>query len=146
MAKSSNVLKLSRKKDHRRLLIRGLVTSLVLDEKLVTTKPKARAVVPYFERLVTKAKKGDLHNRRQVTSKVSDAGAVSKLFDDLAKRFSKRQGGYTRVTRVGWRQGDDAELVRVSLTEQPVRPKTSTTKKSPTKAKAKPAGGKKPND
>ncbi|MBI4101024.1 50S ribosomal protein L17 [Candidatus Microgenomates bacterium] len=109
--------KLARKRDQRRLLVKNLATSLVMSEKITTTKTKAKLVTPYFERLITYAKQGGLHNRRQIMAALTTEEATRKLMDDLAQRFAKRHGGYTRMQSAGWRKGDDAELATISLTE-----------------------------
>lgn len=121
---SNSGRKLSRKRDQRRALLKGMANSLVLEEKIVTTKPKAKEVAPYVERLVSKAKVGSLHSRRQLQTLVTTDKAVRKLIDDLAPRFSKRNGGYTRIKTAGYRQGDDAELATVSFTEEPKKVET----------------------
>jgi len=114
--------KLSRKSGPRRALIAGLSRSLVISEKVVTTKPKAKAFRPQFEKLITRAKQPSLHSRRQLMQLLRDEEVVNKLLEDLGKRFAKRAGGYTRMKAAGWRTGDNAELVEVTLTEQPPNP------------------------
>lgn len=133
--------KLSRERDQRRALVKGLATSLVMEEKIVTTKPKAKAVVPYVERLITKAKVGSLHAKRQIRAKVTTDAATNKLVSDLGPRFAKRAGGYTRTKAAGYRQGDDAALSEISFTEQPPKkenkPKSEAAKKVAKKPSAK---------
>lgn len=109
--------KLSRVRDQRRALLKGLANSLVLQESITTTKPKAKAVQPYVERLVTKGKLGGLHRQRQVRAVLSE-DATKKVFDDLAKRFASRKGGYTSIKAAGSRRGDNAELATISFTEK----------------------------
>lgn len=124
----------------RRALIRGQVTSLVLHEQITTTQAKAKEIAPYFERLVTKAKKGDLHNRRQIRSFLLTEKATQKLIEEIAPAFKDRDGGYTRVIKLGNRLGDNAPMAAVQLTDTPVRIDESPTPK--TAVKAKPAAKK----
>ncbi|MBW3538379.1 50S ribosomal protein L17 [Candidatus Parcubacteria bacterium] len=107
--------KLSLERDQRRALIRGQVTSLVLHESITTTEAKAKAVAPYFERLVAKARKNDLHNNRQLHSFLLTENAVQKMVQELVPAFADRQGGYTRVVKIGGRRGDSAPMAVVSL-------------------------------
>lgn len=133
--------KLSRARDQRRALLKGLATSLVLEEKITTTKPKAKEVAPYLEALVTKAKKGDLNGRRQVLAAISTETAVKKLYEELIPRFSSRSSGFTRIKPAGWRRGDNAELATVSLTAE-VAKKTEEKATKAKKSKAKPTAKK----
>jgi large subunit ribosomal protein L17 len=135
----------------RRALIRGQVTSLVLHEQITTTEAKAKAIAPYFERMVTKAKKADLHNRRQLASFLLTEKAVEKLISEIAPAFKDRRGGYTRVVKLGNRQGDNAKMAAVMLTAEPVRggspeakSSAAKTEKSATATSAKAAVLKKP--
>ncbi len=107
--------KLSRNTEHRRALLRNLVTSLILRERIETTAAKAKAARPLAERMITLGKRGDLHARRLAASYLLDAGAVSLLFGDIAKRYASRAGGYTRIVRAGWRKGDGADLAVLEL-------------------------------
>ncbi|MGH9466016.1 MAG: 50S ribosomal protein L17 [Terriglobales bacterium] len=107
--------KLGRNTSHRRALLRNLVTSLVLEERIQTTVPKAKAMRPLAERMVTLGKRGSLHARRQAASYLLDAQAVQKLFDSLAARFGDRPGGYTRIVKTGFRQGDNAPLAYIEF-------------------------------
>ncbi len=107
--------KLGRNTSHRRALLRNLVTSLVLEERIQTTVPKAKAIRPLAERMVTLGKRGSLHARRQAASYLLDAQAVQKLFDQLAARFGDRAGGYTRIVKTGFRQGDNASLAYIEF-------------------------------
>lgn len=110
--------KLQRDAGGRRALIRGQVTSLVLHEQITTTEPKAKEIAPYFERLVTKAKKADLHNRRQIRAFLLTDKATEKLISEIAPAFAKRSGGYTRIVKLGNRLGDNAAMAAVMLTEK----------------------------
>jgi large subunit ribosomal protein L17 len=107
--------KLKRDIGARRSLLRGLVTSVIEQERVVTTVPKAKAIKPLVERMITLAKRDTLHSRRQAASFLQTPAAVKKLFDKLGTRFGQRNGGYTRVVRLGWRKGDGAEQAMVEL-------------------------------
>jgi large subunit ribosomal protein L17 len=111
--------KLQRAAGPRRALVRGLVTSLVLHEQITTTEAKAKEMAPQFERLVTKAKKGDLHNRRQIRSFLLTDKATEKLIREIAPVFENRAGGYTRIVKLGNRLGDNAKMAAVMLTDKP---------------------------
>lgn len=105
--------KLGRNTSHRRALLRNLVTSLVNEERVQTTVAKAKAIRPWADRMITWGKAGSLHARRQAAGYLQDPAAVQKLFDQLAPRFGDRQGGYTRITKTGFRQGDNAPLAYI---------------------------------
>lgn len=107
--------KLQRDRDQRRALLRSLVTSLVMHESITTTEAKAKEAAPFFEKLVTKAKKGDLHNQRQLYAVLLTEVAVKKLVTELAPLYKSRQGGYTRVTKLNNRRGDNAPMAELSL-------------------------------
>jgi large subunit ribosomal protein L17 len=107
--------KLSRNTEHRRALLRNLVTSLILEERIETTVPKAKAARVVAERLITLGKRGDLHARRLAASYCMTAPATKKLFEDVAKRYATRSGGYTRIVRTGWRKGDGADTAILEL-------------------------------
>jgi large subunit ribosomal protein L17 len=107
--------KLSRNTSHRRALLRNLVTSLILEERIETTVAKAKAARDLAERMITLGKRGDLHARRQAASYLLAAAAVKKLFEDVAKRFEARSGGYTRIVPVGWRKGDGADTAVLEI-------------------------------
>lgn len=109
--------KLDRERDQRRALIKGLADSLVKYESIETTLPKAKEVVPYLEKLITKAKKGDLHNRRQVLSGLQTVTSAHKLVDEIAPKLSGRVSGHLRITKTGYRRGDNAQLARVSFVD-----------------------------
>ena len=100
---------------HSKLLLADLAASLFTHERVTTTLPKAKAVRPVAERLITKARRGDLHARRQVLKVISDKEVVTKLFDEVAPRYAERPGGYTRIVRVGHRRGDHAEMAVIEL-------------------------------
>jgi large subunit ribosomal protein L17 len=107
--------KLSRNTEHRRALLRNLVTSLILEERVETTVAKAKAARGVAEQIITLGKRGDLHARRLAASYCMTAPAVKKLFDDVAKRYASRPGGYTRIVRTGWRKGDGADTAVLEL-------------------------------
>lgn len=109
--------KLSRTRDQRRALLKGLAEALVIKERITTTKPKAKEIAPYLERLITKAAQNTLHSRRQVRAAVNTLEAADKLCNDLGPRFKERPGGYTRIQPAGFRRGDNAEMATVSLVE-----------------------------
>lgn len=107
--------KLKRDVGARRALLRGLVTSVIQEERIITTIPKAKAAKPLVEKMITLAKEDTLHSRRQAAAFLNTPASVKKLFDTLGARFGQRNGGYTRLTRVGFRQGDGAELAMLEL-------------------------------
>lgn len=109
--------KFNRETDQRRALLKGLVTSLVVYGSIETTLPKAKEIVPVAEKLITKAKKGDLHNRRQVIAGLSTLEAANKLVDEIAPKLSARDSGHLRITRTRTRVGDNAQLARVSFVD-----------------------------
>ncbi len=100
---------------HERLMLAGLAASLISNERLTTTVAKAKAVRPVAERLITKARRGDLHARRQILELIPDSEVVTKLFDEVAPRYADRPGGYTRIVRVGRRRGDAADMALIEL-------------------------------
>lgn len=107
--------KLGRNTSHRRALLRNLVTSLILEERIETTVPKAKAMRPHVEHMITLGKRGDLAARRQAAAYLMTDAAVKKLFDTVSPRFGDREGGYLRITRSGWRQGDGGEKAFIEL-------------------------------
>lgn len=130
--------KLHRERDQREALVKGLADSLIKYESIETTLPKAKEVVPYVEKLITKAKKGDLHSRRQVISSLQTLESAHKLVDEVAPKLRGRDSGHLRIEKTRLRRGDNAQLARVSfvddLKEAPVA-KAAT--KTPAKAVAK---------
>src|SRR5512141_3293275 len=107
--------KLKRDGGSRKALLKGLVTSVIEHERVITTIPKAKAVQPLVEKMITLAKRDTLHTRRQAASFLETPAAVQKLFDKLGTRFGQRSGGYTRVVRLGFRKGDGAEQAMLEL-------------------------------
>lgn len=128
--------KFGRERDQRRALMKGLADSLVKYEKIETTLPKAKEIVPYIEKLITKAKKGDLHNRRQVIAGLQTLESAHKLVDELAPKMKGRVSGHVRVTRTALRRGDNAQMATVTFVDD--------FKEAPVaKTAAKPAAAKK---
>ncbi|MBI4537123.1 MAG: 50S ribosomal protein L17 [candidate division NC10 bacterium] len=107
--------KLGRTTAHREMMMRNLVTSLVLYEKIITTAAKAKELRRVAERLVTLAKRGDLHARRQAAEVLNDEKAVKKIFESLGGRYQERNGGYTRITKLDYRMGDGAPLAAIEF-------------------------------
>ncbi len=107
--------KLGRNTSHRRSLLRNLVTSLILEERIETTLPKAKAMRPRVEKMITLGKRGDLAARRQAHAYLMTSAAVDKLFDTIGPRFGDREGGFLRIVRGGWRKGDGADIAFVEL-------------------------------
>src|SRR3569832_1991278 len=121
--------KLHRERDQRRALIKGLADSLVKYESIETTLPKAKEIVPYVEKLITKAKKGDLHSRRQVIASLQTITSAHKLVDEIAPKLKGRNSGHLRIEKTRLRRGDNAHLATVSfvdvLKSAPVAKKTT---------------------
>ena len=109
--------KLHRERDQREALVKGLADSLIKYESIETTLPKAKEVVPYVEKLITKAKKGDLHARRQVISDLQTLESAHKLVDELAPKLKGRTSGHLRIERTRLRRGDNAQLARISFVD-----------------------------
>jgi large subunit ribosomal protein L17 len=132
--------KLHRERDQRRALIKGLADSLVKYESIETTLPKAKEVVPYVEKLITKAKKGDLHNRRQIVAGLQTVESAHKLVDEIAPKLKGRDSGHLRIEKTRQRRGDLAQLARVSfvddLTAAPVAKPVSEEKPAATRKPA----------
>jgi large subunit ribosomal protein L17 len=121
---------------HQKLILSNLATALFEHGRITTTEAKARALRPHAERLITKAKKGDLHNRRLVLRTIRDKGVVHELFTEIAPRFADRPGGYTRITKIGPRKGDNAPMAVIELVTEAYSPKAPSTKKTEAAAAA----------
>jgi large subunit ribosomal protein L17 len=140
--------KFHRERDQRRALLKGLADSLVKYESIETTLPKAKEVVPYTEKLITKAKKGDLHSRRQVISSLQTIASAHKLVDEIAPKLKGRNSGHLRIEKTKLRRGDNAQMARVSfvdeLNEAPVAKAATPVAKAPAEkpAATKPAPAK----
>ena len=107
--------KLKRDAGSRNSLLKGLVTSVIEQERIITTVPKAKAAKPLVDKMITLAKRDTLHARRQAAAFLETPASVKKLFDKLGTRFGQRPGGYTRVVKLGWRKGDGAEQAMLEL-------------------------------
>jgi large subunit ribosomal protein L17 len=107
--------KLGRNTSHRRAMLRNLVTSIILEDRVQTTVTKAKAARPHVERLITLGKRGDLHSRRQALAYLQTGEAVSRLFETVAPRYGDRQGGYLRIIRSGFQKGDGAETAFIEM-------------------------------
>jgi len=106
---------LSRTRSHRKATLRNLATSLFRHERIETTTAKAKELRPFAERLITLARRGDVHARRLAATKIQDREVLGKLFDEIAPRYMERPGGYTRVLKLGNRKGDAAEMSLIEL-------------------------------
>jgi large subunit ribosomal protein L17 len=117
--------KLHRERGPRQALIKNLADSLVQQESIKTTLPKAKEVVPYVEKLITKAKKGTLHQRRQIISGLKTLKSAHKLVDEIAPKLTKRTSGHLKIEKLGVRKGDNAQLARISFVDD-LNPKPET--------------------
>ena len=130
---------------HERLILANLATSLFEHDSITTTEAKAKRLRPLAERLVTFAKRGDLHARRRVLSVISDKGVVHRLFTEIAPDMAERPGGYTRITKIGARKGDNAPMAVIELVREPIAKKATVkeaeaaTKRAAKQAEAKDA-------
>ncbi|GAA1986265.1 hypothetical protein GCM10009817_29760 [Terrabacter lapilli] len=131
---------------HERLILANLATSLFENDRITTTEAKAKRLRPLAERLITFAKRGDLHARRRVLTVVRDKGVVHRLFAEIAPDMAAREGGYTRITKIGARKGDNAPMVVIELVREPLSAKKATvkeaeaaTKRAAKQSEAKPA-------
>src|SRR3954470_12306969 len=124
---------------HQKLILGNLATALFEHRRITTTEAKARALRPVAERLITKAKKGDLHNRRLVLRTIKDKGVVHVLFTEIAPQFAERPGGYTRITKLGPRKGDNAPMAVIELVSEPYAPKDEAEKTAAKKTTKKAA-------
>jgi len=124
--------KLGRTSSHRKAMFRNQLASLIDNERIITTLPKAKELRPLAEKLITLAKNDSVHTRRQAFQQVPDNELISKLFDILGPRFSTRPGGYTRIMKLGARRGDAAEMAILELVER--SPERTEAKEAPSKA------------
>jgi large subunit ribosomal protein L17 len=115
---------------HERLILANLATSLFEHKRITTTEAKAKRLRPLAERLITFAKRGDLHARRRVLTVVRDKGVVHTLFTEIAPSVAERQGGYTRITKIGPRKGDNAPMAVIELVTEPVSAKQATVREA----------------
>jgi large subunit ribosomal protein L17 len=126
--------KFGRKRDQRRALMKGLADSLIIHESIETTLEKAKEIVPYTEKLITKAKKGTLHHRRQIIARLNTLEASHKLVDEIAPKLKSRNSGHLRVERTRVRRGDNVQLAKVSFVDDLSKP---AMKAQPVESKAK---------
>jgi large subunit ribosomal protein L17 len=124
---------------HERLLLANLAAALFTHKSIQTTETKAKRLRPLAERLITFAKRGDLHARRRVLTVIHDKGVVHELFTEIAPLVADRQGGYTRITKTGYRKGDNAPMAVIELVLEPVTKKPASSTKSAARADVKPA-------
>ena len=110
--------KLNRTSSHRKALFKNMAQAIIKHEQIITTLPKAKTIKPIVEKLITLAKKGSLHAKRQAYSKLRDDKMVTKLFETLATRYADRAGGYTRVLKAGYRYGDAAAMAVIELVDR----------------------------
>lgn len=131
--------KFGRERDQRAALIKGLASALVDHGAIETTLPKAKSVVPYTEKLITKAKRGDLHSRRQVISSLNTLATAHKLVDEIAPKLTHRVSGHLRIEKIGTRRGDNSDMARVSFVDDlSSAPVAKAAEKPATKTVAKP--------
>jgi large subunit ribosomal protein L17 len=123
---------------HQRLILANLATQLFEHGRITTTESRARALRPHAEKLITKAKKGDLHNRREVLKTIRDKSVVHTLFADIAPTFAERPGGYTRITKIGPRKGDNAPMAVIELVTEAYTPSAPKAKRTAAPAAAAP--------
>lgn len=124
---------------HERLLLGNLAAALFTHKSIQTTETKAKRLRPLAERLITFAKRGDLHARRRVLTVIHDKGVVHELFTEIAPLVADREGGYTRIVKTGYRKGDNAPMAVIELVLEPVSKKPASSKKSAARAEVKPA-------
>lgn len=123
---------------HQRLMLSNLATALFEHGRITTTETRARLLRPVAEKLITKAKRGDLHNRREVLKTIRDKSVVHTLFTEIAPVMAERPGGYTRITKIGPRKGDNAPMAVIELVTEAYSPKAPSTKKTDKAAAAAP--------
>lgn len=153
MPKPTKGPRLGGSSSHQKALLANLATSLFEHNQIKTTEPKARALRPYAEKLITHAKKGTLHNRREVMKKIRDKDVVHKLFDEIGPFFADRNGGYTRIIKVEPRKGDNAPMAVIQLvlektvtSEAERARRAKTPKKAPVAAAAAPQAAVEPSE
>ncbi|GAB3618138.1 hypothetical protein GCM10027416_26950 [Okibacterium endophyticum] len=115
---------------HERLMLGNLAAALFTHKSIKTTETKAKRLRPVAERLITFAKRGDLHSRRRVMRMIGDKSVVHELFTEIAPLVAEREGGYTRITKLGYRKGDNAPMAQIELVLEPVTPKVASTKRT----------------
>ncbi len=131
--------KLNKTPEHRKALFKNMLNSLIKYEQIITTLPKAKELKPQIDKVITIGKKNDLNNKKKLFSKLQDQSSVKKVFDELSKRYSKRNGGYSRVLKAGFRTGDDAPMAVIELIDRnPDAKKVDKPKKAEKKVNEKP--------
>lgn len=125
--------KFNRERDQRRALVKGLADSLIKYESIETTLPKAKEVLPYVEKLITKAKDGSLHNRRQIISKLQTVASAHKLVDEIAPKLTARNSGHLRIKKTTIRRGDNAPLAKISFVDDLSKPAAKKASETPKK-------------
>src|SRR5215217_3575574 len=128
---------------HQKLIVSNLATALFEHGRITTTEARARVLRPVAEKLITKAKRGDLHNRREVLKTIRDKSVVHTLFTEIAPTFEERPGGYTRITKIGPRKGDNAPMAVIELVTEPYEANAAPAKKTAAKKSATKAPSKK---
>ena len=130
--------KLNKTSEHRKALFKNMLNSLIKYEQIITTLPKAKELKPQIDKVITIGKKNDLKNKKKLFSKLQNQSSVKKVFDELSKRYVKRNGGYSRVLKAGFRTGDDAPMAVIELVDRnPEAKKVDKPKKTTTKDKQK---------
>ena len=129
MRHGKKVAKLGRTASHRKSMLSNMMTSLFVNEKITTTQIRAKELKRKAEKIITFAKRGDLHARRQVLRVIADKQVVTKLFDEIGPRYKSRNGGYTRVIKMGPRRGDGAFMSIIELVDRPGASEVSESKK-----------------
>ena len=130
--------KLNRTSEHRKALIKNMLNSLIKYEQIITTLPKAKELKPKIDKVITIGKKNILSNKKKLFSKLQNKKSVSKVFEELSKRYNSRKGGYSRVLKAGFRTGDDAPMAVIELVDRnPEAKKVDKPKKTETKEKTK---------
>ena len=115
--------KLNKTSEHRKALFKNMLNSLIKYEQIITTLPKAKELKPQIDKVITIGKKNDLNNKKKLFSKLQNQFSVLKVFNELSKRYSKRNGGYSRVLKAGFRTGDDAPMAVIELVDRNVEAK-----------------------
>ena len=110
--------KLNRTSEHRKALLKNMLNSLIKYEQIITTLPKAKELKPQIDKVITIGKKNDLNNKKKLFSKLQNKNSVTKVFNELSKRYNTRKGGYSRVLKAGFRTGDDAPMAVIELVDR----------------------------
>ena len=138
--------KLNKTSEHRKALFKNMLNSLIKYEQIITTLPKAKELKPQIDKVITIGKKNDLSNKKKLFSRLQNQSSVKKVFNELSKRYSKRNGGYSRVLKAGFRPGDDAPMAVIELVDRNIeakkidKPKKEASKEKKTPEKSQAAG------